>query len=113
MIAILGTGKMGEALLSGLLRAGRSPADVAVVVRREARADELRAAYGVPVISAAEAAKNASVLVVAVKPQDMGRMLDEIAGLVNPSQLVISRRRRHHDLVHRAAVPRSRCPWSG
>ena len=90
MIAILGTGKMGEALLSGLLRAGRSPADVAVVVRREARADELRAAYGVHVISAAEAAKNASVLVVAVKPQDMGRMLDEIAGLVNTSQLVIS-----------------------
>jgi len=90
MIAILGTGKMGEALLSGLLRAGRSPADVAVVVRREARADELRAAYGVTVLSAAEAAKSASVLVVAVKPQDMGRMLDEIAGLVNPSQLVIS-----------------------
>jgi pyrroline-5-carboxylate reductase len=30
------------------------------------------------------------VLVVAVKPQDMGRMLDEIAGLVNTSQLVIS-----------------------
>ena len=25
MIAILGTGKMGEALLSGLLRAGRPP----------------------------------------------------------------------------------------
>ena len=90
MIAILGTGKMGEALLSGLLRAGRSPADVAVVVRREARADELRAAYGVHVVSAAEAAKNASVLVVAVKPQDMGSMLDEIAGLVNTSQLVIS-----------------------
>jgi pyrroline-5-carboxylate reductase len=90
MIAILGTGKMGEALLSGLLRAGRSPADVAVVVRREARADELRAAYGVRVVTAAEAAKDASVLVVAVKPQDMGRMLDEIAGLVNTSQLVIS-----------------------
>ena len=90
MIAILGTGKMGEALLSGLLRAGRSPADVAVVVRREARAEELRAAYGVAVVSAAEAAKSASVLVIGVKPQDMGRMLDEISGLVNSSQLVIS-----------------------
>jgi pyrroline-5-carboxylate reductase len=90
MIAILGAGKMGEALLSGLLRAGRSPADVAVVVRREARGEELRAVYGVPVVSAAEAAKNASTLVVAVKPQDMGRMLDEIAGLVTTSQLVIS-----------------------
>jgi pyrroline-5-carboxylate reductase len=90
MIAILGTGKMGEALLSGLLRAGRSPADVAVVVRRQARAEELSAAYGVAVISAAEAAKSASVLVIGVKPQDMSRMLDEISGLVNTSQLVIS-----------------------
>jgi pyrroline-5-carboxylate reductase len=90
MIAILGTGKMGEALLSGLLRAGRSPADVAVVVRREARADELRAAYGVPVLSAAEAAKSASVLVIGVKPQDMDQMLGEIGGLVTPDQLVIS-----------------------
>jgi pyrroline-5-carboxylate reductase len=90
MIAILGTGKMGEALLSGLLRAGRSPSDVAVVVRREARADELRAAYGVPVISAEEAAKNAATLVVAVKPQDVGGMLDQLAGLVTESQLIIS-----------------------
>ena len=90
MIAILGTGKMGEALLSGLLRAGRPPSEVAVVVRREARADELRAAYGVPVVSAEEAAKNAATLVVAVKPQDIGRILDEIAALVNASQLVIS-----------------------
>ena len=40
MIAILGTGKMGEALLSGLLRAGRSQAEVAaaqeVIVSPEA-----------------------------------------------------------------------------
>ena len=75
MIAILGTGKMGEALLSGLLRAGRAPSDVAAVVRREARAEELREAYGIPVISAEVAAKTASTLVITVKPQDMARML--------------------------------------
>jgi pyrroline-5-carboxylate reductase len=90
MISILGAGKMGEALLSGLLRAGRPPSEVAVVVRREARGDELRAAYGVPVVTAEEAAKDAATLVVAVKPQDMGAMLDQIAGLVTGSQLVIS-----------------------
>jgi len=90
MIAILGTGKMGEALLSGLLRAGREPAELAVVVRREARADELRAAYGVPVVTAEEAAKDAATIVVAVKPQDMAAMLDQIAGRVTASQLVIS-----------------------
>ena len=90
MIAILGTGKMGEALLSGLLRAGRPADDVAAVVRRAARAEELRAAYGVPAVSVAEAAAKAGTLVIAVKPQDMGRMLDEIAALVTPSQLVVS-----------------------
>ena len=90
MIAILGAGKMGEALLSGLQRAGRPPSDVAVVVRRAERGEELYEAYGVPVLTAEEAAKDASTLVIAVKPQDMARMLDEIAPFVSASQLVIS-----------------------
>ena len=47
MIAILGTGKMGEALLSGLLRAGRPPSALVAAVRREDRAAELRERYGV------------------------------------------------------------------
>ena len=42
MIAILGAGKMGEALISGLLRAGRSPDGVLAVVRRPDRATALR-----------------------------------------------------------------------
>jgi pyrroline-5-carboxylate reductase len=90
MIAILGAGKMGEALLAGLLRAGRPVDEVAAVVRRPARAEELRSVHGVAVLSVAEAAKQADTLVIAVKPQDMGRMLDEMAGLVTPAQLVIS-----------------------
>ncbi|HTU05599.1 MAG TPA: pyrroline-5-carboxylate reductase [Trebonia sp.] len=90
MIAILGTGKMGEALLSGLLRAGRPPSGVAAVVRRPERGEELASAYGVPVLSSEEAAKNAETLVITVKPQDMARMLDEIAPFVSGSQLVIS-----------------------
>src|SRR6185437_1285237 len=90
VIAILGAGKMGEALISGLLRAGRPVTGVAAVVRREARAEELRTAYGLPVITAEEAAKTASTLVITVKPQDMARMLAEIADFVDPSKLVIS-----------------------
>jgi pyrroline-5-carboxylate reductase len=90
MIAIFGAGKMGEALLSGLLKAGRPPSDVVAVVRRQAREEELRAAYGVPVLSAKEAAQQATTVVIAVKPQDMARMLEEIAGIVAPSQLVVS-----------------------
>jgi pyrroline-5-carboxylate reductase len=90
MIAILGTGKMGEALLSGLLRAGRPASAVVVAVRREDRGAELHARYGVQVTDAASAAKVADTLVLAVKPQDMGRLLDEIAPMVTPDKLVIS-----------------------
>ena len=71
MIAILGAGKMGEALVSGLVRAGRSPSDVVVVVRRASRAEELRTSYGVAALSAADAVKTAETLVITVKPQDM------------------------------------------
>jgi pyrroline-5-carboxylate reductase len=90
VIAILGAGKMGEALISGLLRAGRSPSGITVVVRRSARADELRETYGVAALSAAEAAKSAETLVITVKPQDMSALLDEIAPHVPADRLVIS-----------------------
>ena len=90
MIAILGTGKMGEALLSGLLRAGRPPSAVVAAVRREDRAAELRERYGVQVADAVSAAKMADTLVLAVKPQDMGRLLGEIAPVVPAGTLVIS-----------------------
>jgi pyrroline-5-carboxylate reductase len=92
MIAILGTGKMGEALLSGLLEAGYPAGEVAAVARRPERAAELRDRYGVPTPSATEAAKVAGTLVLAVKPQDMGTLLDEIAAFVPATgdQLVIS-----------------------
>jgi pyrroline-5-carboxylate reductase len=90
VIAILGAGKMGEALVSGLLRAGRNPSDVIVVVRRSARADQLRDTYGVAAQSAADAVKTAETLVITVKPQDMSVLLDEIAPHVAADRLVIS-----------------------
>ncbi|HEY5987820.1 MAG TPA: pyrroline-5-carboxylate reductase [Streptosporangiaceae bacterium] len=90
MIGILGAGKMGEALISGLLRAGRSPADVLAVVRRAERAAQLRETYGIELASAAEAAKSAETLVITVKPQDMSVLLDEVAPHVPADRLIIS-----------------------
>ena len=81
---------MGEALISGLLRAGLNSSDVIVVVRRSARADQLRDTYGVAAQSAADAVKTAETLVIAVKPQDMSVLLEEIAPHVPADRLVIS-----------------------
>jgi len=91
MIAILGAGKMGEALTSGLLRAGVvGPGEILAAVRRDERAKQLRDGYGIEVMAAPEAARLAQTLVIAVKPQDMAVLLDEISPVVTPATLVIS-----------------------
>jgi pyrroline-5-carboxylate reductase len=90
VIAVLGAGKMGEALISGMLRAGVAPAGIVAAVRREDRAGELREAYGIEVLGAAAAAGCADTLVITVKPQDMSALLAEIAPEVTAAQLVIS-----------------------
>ncbi|CAM5701809.1 Pyrroline-5-carboxylate reductase OS=Streptomyces fumanus OX=67302 GN=proC PE=3 SV=1 [Streptomyces fumanus] len=59
-VAVLGTGKIGEALLSGMIRAGWAPADLLVTARRPERATELHARHGVTPVTNAEAAKTAT-----------------------------------------------------
>ncbi len=81
---------MGEALLSGVLRAGRRPSELMATARREERRALLRERYGIEVVSNHDAAVKATTLVLAVKPQDMGSLLDEVGPLVPPGRLVIS-----------------------
>lgn len=89
-VAVLGTGKIGEALLSGVIRSGWAPTDLLVTARRPERARELQERYGVTAVTNAEAAKNADTLILTVKPQDMGTLLDELAPHVPADRLVIS-----------------------
>ena len=89
-IAVLGTGKIGEVLVSGALRAGRPAEQILVTARRPERAAELAERYGVSVVSNAEAAKSADTLILTVKPQDMGTLLDELAPHIPADRLVIS-----------------------
>src|SRR5918996_6466642 len=91
-VAILGTGRIGEALVSGLLSSGwRAPAEIAATTRREERAAELRERYGVAAtLSNPEAVAGASLVVIAVKPQDLDVLLGEIGPLLSPEQTVLS-----------------------
>ena len=81
---------MGETLLSGLIRAGRQPADLVIAERREDRAAELIERYGVEVLGNPEAAAAADTVVLVVKPQDMAMVLDQMSGSIRPGALVIS-----------------------
>lgn len=78
-IAIIGGGSMGEALLSGLLRAGRQVKDMVVAEKFGDRAKFLAEKYSVQVTSVAAAAESATYVVIAVKPADVEKVIDEIA----------------------------------
>lgn len=91
-LAIIGTGRMGEALLSGLLRSGwLKTSQVVCTARRKERCTELTRAYGVSATIDNEAAIGAAdVVVLAVKPQSVSALLKQDAAAFRPGQTVIS-----------------------
>src|SRR5919109_3636569 len=91
-IAILGAGKIGEALLSGLLSTGwRKPDEIVATVRREERVQELAERHGIQATTSnTEAVAGAAIVVIAVKPQDFDPLLGEIGGIPSPEQTLPS-----------------------
>lgn len=85
--AIIGGGKMGEAILSGWLAsdvppaAGIGAADIQVVNPGAARRERLQAAYQVDCVADVADARRADVVILAVKPQVMMGVLESIAQL--------------------------------
>jgi len=83
---------MGEALLSGLIEGGFCrPEEITLTDARKERIEELRERYGVNGESDnAEVAAGSDILILAVKPQQMGGVLKEIAKRVGQDTIVIS-----------------------
>ena len=84
-IAIVGGGSIGEALLSGLLRAGRQVKDLVVAERMPDRARYLAETYSVLVTSVRDAVENATFVIIAVKPSDVSSVVAEITQLAADS----------------------------
>lgn len=89
-LALVGAGVMGQTLLGGLLRAGRDPDSVLVVDRRAGRAAELHERFGVRVTDDVAEVAGADTVVVAVKPQDLGDLLDSLADHLPADVLLVS-----------------------
>ncbi len=91
-IAVLGAGKIGEALIAGLLSSGwRAAGDIVATGRRPERLSELHERYGIrTTLSNPDAAAQASVVVLSVKPQDIDTLLTEVGGVLTAEQTVLS-----------------------
>ena len=90
LIAVLGVGKLGEALLSGLLRSGLPASSLLAAERHQGRAAEIAERYGVSTPSPEEAVAVADVVLLVVKPQDMRTLLGEVAPHLRAGALVVS-----------------------
>jgi pyrroline-5-carboxylate reductase len=90
-IGFLGAGNMAEALLRGLLRGHAAAEQISASGPREERMFELAKRYGIfTTTDNAALAERSEILILAVKPQILRRVLDEISPRVRPDALVIS-----------------------
>ncbi len=88
--AVVGVGMMGGTLLGGLVRAGWDTGTLLIAERSSALADEMSSRTGVQVAGLAEVGKRADTIVLVVKPQDAGGVLEELSRTLRPGALVVS-----------------------
>lgn len=91
-IGFVGSGVMAEVMIGGLLARGVTPPDhIWASGPREERAEELRSRYGIQATTDnLEAVSHAEILVLAVKPQGLAKVLRQLRGSIRPEHLVMS-----------------------
>jgi pyrroline-5-carboxylate reductase len=91
-LAIIGAGKMGEAMIAGFLKSGKyEPKDIQIFEIIEDRRKYMNQTYNVtPVNDAKGAASFADITIIAVKPGDVKSALEQIKPAMKPGKIVVS-----------------------
>src|SRR5690242_21159184 len=99
-LAFVGCGAMAEAMIAGLLRKKLiSPDNVVGSHPRQARREELHVKYGIEMFehnreatlaAAPDESVNASIVILAIKPQRLSKVLGELKGATHSDQVVVS-----------------------
>lgn len=91
-LAFVGGGAMGESMIRGVLKAGVVAAEgIAVYDVNRERCDALAVAHGVRIAESERcAAEGAELVVLAVKPQSMANVLQQLRGALAPGQTALS-----------------------
>lgn len=99
-VAFIGCGAMAEAMIAGLLRKKLiSPDNLAGSHPRQARREELHVKYGIEMFehnrdavlaAAPDSTFSGSIVILAVKPQRLAKVLGELKGSIHQDQLVVS-----------------------
>ena len=92
VVAIIGAGVMGEAIISGLLNNKLTvPGQIRASDPLQERRIELQTKYGIiPAADNPAAVRNAEVVILSVKPQRLDRVLSSLRNQIPPSALLLS-----------------------
>ena len=75
-VGLIGAGVMGEALISGLVSARFPKAQIVFSEKRSERAREISTKYGARAVDLTDLVKESDVILLVVKPQDLGELLE-------------------------------------
>tara|TARA_B100001971_G_scaffold121574_1_gene111996 strand:- start:1564 stop:2397 length:834 start_codon:yes stop_codon:yes gene_type:complete len=91
-VGIIGLGKMGEAIVSGLLLSkSYSPQDISAYEIIPERSRYISSEYGIRILNTAtDVTKDADIVILVVKPKDMFNALQEIIKTSLKSKIIIS-----------------------
>lgn len=91
-LAVIGVGKLGEALISGLLKQGDLKAgDIAGSVGHDSSLARVKDRLGIEAtLDNRKVVEGKDIVILSVKPQNMDRVVREIADIIQPSQLIVS-----------------------
>ena len=91
-LAIIGAGVMAESMITGLLaRKMMEPNRIVASHPRADRRDQLSAQFGITVVeSNAEAARNADLVLLTIKPQVLSAVMRQLKGTLREGQVVMS-----------------------
>ncbi|MCB1055488.1 MAG: pyrroline-5-carboxylate reductase, partial [Acidobacteria bacterium] len=91
-IAVVGAGRMGETLARALVGSGAvAAADLVASAPRQERLDEVAATTGVAItLDNREAVAGADLVLLCVKPQTLSEVMEELAPVLEPAQLLVS-----------------------
>ncbi len=92
MIGFIGGGNMAEAMIKGMIQGSRFKIqDLLVSEPRQERRRHLEQSYGVKTTSSnREVVSSCNIIILAVKPQNMDTVLDEISDIVTDEKTVVS-----------------------
>jgi len=91
-VALIGAGKMGEGIVAGLLKSGvYSPDQIKAYEILADRVKYITKTYKVECLSdVKKAVAFADISIIAVKPADVGKVLQEIAPAMKPGKILVS-----------------------